>query len=136
MKNFIDAVPYILFALVVGGVFFGPTIINWLKQRKYTNELKKYAALTEPIFVFSLHPGDQTVRKRANAHRQLLLESGNKWDIQVYEYYFQEAGHVTENWKKFEARVDADAAMKLNSWSFRVKSANREIYLTEILRQQ
>lgn len=124
-----------IFLIMLAVVAFGPTVNRLLTKAKHAEKLRKYAAATEPIFERSRFPGDQGVLARAQRHRELLIESGNEWPIDVFELYFSDAQNWGETWPEFEARCRDFETNEMRKFGARLRSANDDAYKKQYLRQ-
>lgn len=97
--------------------------------------LKKYGRITMPIIEYQRDEEDREVFVRAERHRALLVESGNKWNIQVYEIYFCEAGHWGEDFNTYLWRVKKTTERITNQWMADIKRRDPEAYRVHLMGQ-
>lgn len=70
---------------------YGRTVIlRWLERRELRYQLEAVKYVRTPPAFFSDFPGDRTVQERADAFRELLRMSGNRWfhpeEVRLYVY--------------------------------------------------
>lgn len=117
-------------------IFFGPALIKWKQALDHATLLRRYSEITEPIFVRSFDPDDTEVFARAERHRALLLESGNKWKPPVFTIIYGEAGFYGESWGHFCARAAEFERLEMNDWLIEVKRRDLLAYYQTSLRQR
>lgn len=108
----------------------------YLARVAYNRLLARYARIVFNIYESSLFPGDDQVYERAQEHRFLLAESGNRLEVKVVEIYFRDYMAPNETWDEFLQRArniqDEDHAKRVE-WLNRL---DRDFFKAEVLQQR
>lgn len=108
----------------------------YLARVAYNRLLERYARIVFNIYERSLYPEDDQVYERAQEHRFLLAESGNRLEVKVVEIYFRDYMAPNETWDEFLQRArniqDEDHAKRVE-WLNRL---DRDFFKAEVLHQR
>lgn len=86
-------------ALVVLLVLAGAVaFLIWRRRRDA--KLKWYGEQYENIYVYSLHPDDDTLIERKREHEEWLQRASNKLGVQVRIIVFRDHLHPNESWEE------------------------------------
>jgi len=102
--------------------------------------IRWYNTRTRPIIVWSSSPQDDTVEERAEHHRQMLSEAGNKWNVIVHAFPYSDVQFGSSKYEDFyleyPQRLGEFAAKVARENAVHLKSIDAKAYSEFVLNQQ